>query len=129
MYLESSSDSNTVYYRKFGFEPKGEVTFGEEVEVEEPKVEIDESLLPEDAGSDSETESQSGSSSSSASSSDGSDDDEATPMYQDCYARKVKEKKKVAPVRLTLMIREPKPVLANNGKSIPIKLPSGFKGL
>ncbi|KAK9776764.1 hypothetical protein AB5N19_10642 [Seiridium cardinale] len=68
MYLESSSEKNTAYYRKFGFELKKDIYLGESAGHEDKK----------------------------------------------------------PPVRLSIMVREPQTVA---GKTIPIKLGAGFKGL
>jgi hypothetical protein len=72
MYLESSSDKNTAYYRKFGFEVKKDIYLG-----------------------------------ASATSHGGN------------VGKKL-------PVRLSIMVREPQTLA---GKSIPIKLGAGFRGL
>ncbi|KAF2999071.1 hypothetical protein E8E14_004856 [Neopestalotiopsis sp. 37M] len=72
MYLESSSERNTAYYRKFGFEVKRDIYLGEE---------------PVESSGDGNTK---------------------------------------PPVRLSIMVREPQVM---SGKTIPIKLGAGFKGL
>ncbi|ETS82970.1 hypothetical protein PFICI_04846 [Pestalotiopsis fici W106-1] len=71
MYLESSSERNTAYYRKFGFEVKRDIYLGE-----------------------------------------------AMTGTEDAAGK--------SPVRLSIMVREPQVM---SGKTIPIKLGAGFKGL
>ncbi len=78
MYLESSSEKNNAYYKKFGFEIKRDIYLGADLTAI------------------------SSSNSSSASGSSGSH----------------------APVRLTIMVREPRKL--SLAHSIPIKLHSGF---
>jgi hypothetical protein len=121
MYLESSSDKNTAYYRKFGFEAKGEILFGEAEEIG-----------PDNEGDNKEVGSASGPvlGRSSSFSSDGSSDEDDATVYPDPSRMMQKQQSNKPPVRLILMVREPQPPLfSGKAKSIPIKLGAGFKGL